>query len=149
MPPTACTASRTPRRIPSYIFRISARDLARFGPLYLHRGRWRGAQVIPASWVDASVRSYSMTGNQSSLGRKPATATCGGFRRTPKHTRSYGISDGSFTASGAGGQRLTVIPQIDTVVVNLMNTDNSLPSFSSNQWDTIVAEVLKARRDRP
>jgi len=40
---------------PSYLFRISARDLARFGLLYLHRGRWRGDQLIPAAWVDASV----------------------------------------------------------------------------------------------
>ena len=51
---------------PGYIFRISARDLARFGVLYLNRGRWGTTQLIPASWVDASVRSYSPSGDQGS-----------------------------------------------------------------------------------
>src|SRR4029434_4997142 len=40
---------------PAYGFRVSARDLARFGLLYLHRGRWRDKQLIPQSWVEASV----------------------------------------------------------------------------------------------
>ncbi len=37
------------------------------------------------------------------------------------------VPDGSFTASGNGGQRLTVIPQIETLVVNLMNIDEPGP----------------------
>ena len=32
------------------------RDLARIGQLMLQRGRWGGQQVVPASWVEASVR---------------------------------------------------------------------------------------------
>jgi CubicO group peptidase (beta-lactamase class C family) len=56
-----------------------------------------------------------------------------------------GIPDGTFTASGNGGQRLTVIPSIKTVVVNLMNTDEPGPRIGSDQWDTILAAVLAAR----
>ena len=51
---------------PSYTFRISARDLARFGVLYLNRGRWGQSQLIPASWVDASVRSSRLEGRPNS-----------------------------------------------------------------------------------
>ena len=132
---------------PGYIFRISARDLARFGQLYLHKGRWRGAQVIPASWVDDSVRSYStVTGNQSSSGTKTGYGYMWWIQANAKAHPELRIPDGSFTASGAGGQRLTVIPQIDTVIVNLMNTDDSPPSFGSNQWDEVLADVLTARR---
>ena len=39
-----------------YGFRLSARDLARFGLLYLRDGRWNGQQVVPASWVRDSVK---------------------------------------------------------------------------------------------
>jgi CubicO group peptidase (beta-lactamase class C family) len=53
------------------------------------------------------------------------------------------IPDGTFTASGAGGQRLTVIPQIGTVIVNLMNTDDGIPNFGD--WDALVAAVVAAR----
>ena len=30
------------------------RDYAKFGELYLNKGKWQGEQVVPASWVDAS-----------------------------------------------------------------------------------------------
>ena len=33
-------------------FRMSARDLARFGQLYLNKGKTKDQQIIPASWVD-------------------------------------------------------------------------------------------------
>jgi CubicO group peptidase (beta-lactamase class C family) len=48
-------------RYPAYQFKLSARDFARFALLYLHQGRWRDQQVVPASWVAESTRSYSNT----------------------------------------------------------------------------------------
>jgi CubicO group peptidase (beta-lactamase class C family) len=133
---------------PVYVFRVSARDLARFGLLYLHRGRWRDTQLIPASWVDASVRSYSTTGDQGSLATKSGYGYMWWIQTNAQARPEFGIPDGTFTASGNGGQRLTVIPQLETIIVNLMNTDEPGPRISSSQWDTLVAEVLKARRDR-
>ncbi|MGD8575398.1 MAG: serine hydrolase, partial [Gammaproteobacteria bacterium] len=41
---------------PAYAFRISARDLARYGVLWLGCGQWNGQQVLPASWVLESTR---------------------------------------------------------------------------------------------
>ena len=35
---------------------ISASDLARFGLLYLNRGKWKDQQLISAAWVDAATR---------------------------------------------------------------------------------------------
>ena len=44
---------------PAYPFRVTARDLARFGLLMLHRGQWNGRRVIDADWVDESTRYHS------------------------------------------------------------------------------------------
>ncbi|MEO6222528.1 MAG: serine hydrolase [Vicinamibacterales bacterium] len=133
-----------------YIFRISARDLARFGHLYLNRGRWRDTQVIPASWVDASVRSYStVAGAQRSLATRTGYGYLWWIQTSAKEHPELRIPDGTFTASGTGGQRLTVIPQIDTVIVNLMNTDDERADrLGSDQWDAILAAVLAARLDQ-
>jgi hypothetical protein len=55
------------------------------------------------------------------------------------------IPDGVFTASGNGGQRLTIVPQFETVIVNLMNTDEPGPRIGSDEWDQMLAAVLSAR----
>jgi CubicO group peptidase (beta-lactamase class C family) len=127
-------------------FRVSARDLARFGLLYLHRGRWAGRQVIPEEWVDASVRSYSTTGSQGSLASKSGYGYMWWIQINAQAHPELRLPDGSFTASGNGGQRLTVIPQIDTLVVNLMNTDEPGPRIGSGEWDALLADLLAARR---
>jgi CubicO group peptidase (beta-lactamase class C family) len=127
-----------------YIFRISARDLARFGVLYLNRGRWAGREVVPGSWIDASVRSYStVIGNQASRATKTGYGFMWWIQQNARAHPTLGIPPGTFTASGAGGQRLIVIPQIETVIVNLMNTD--VPGPRLNDWDLVVARVLAAR----
>lgn len=133
---------------PGYIFRVSARDLARFGHLYLHKGRWGSTQVVPAAWVEASLRSYSaVSGNQRSLATRTGYGYMWWIQTNAKAHPELRVPDGTFTASGAGGQRLTVIPQIDTVIVNLMNTDDEQgPRLGSSQWDALLADVLAARR---
>lgn len=35
---------------------ISARELARFGHLFLNRGKWNGKQLLSASWVDEATK---------------------------------------------------------------------------------------------
>jgi CubicO group peptidase (beta-lactamase class C family) len=49
---------------PGFPFRMTARDLARFGLLYLRKGDWGGKQVVPSTWVAEStarqVRGISM-----------------------------------------------------------------------------------------
>ena len=130
---------------PSYSFRISARDLARFGVLYLNRGRWGQRQLIPASWVDASVRSYSSSGDQGSAATHSGYGFLWWIQRNAAAHPELPIPNGSFTASGLGGQLMTVIPQLETVVVNLMNTDVAGPRISADQWDKLLSIVLAAR----
>ena len=40
-----------------------ARDFAKLGSLYLHKGRWQGAQLIPEEWVDRSTRVDTSNGS--------------------------------------------------------------------------------------
>jgi len=88
------------------------RDLAKIGELYLQRGVWEGAQVVPAAWVDASVRKHIAESRHGGYGyqwwvEKPGLfARLGLARFTPV-----------FDARGYGGQYIFVIPSLDMVVV--------------------------------
>jgi CubicO group peptidase (beta-lactamase class C family) len=47
-------------RHPAYHFRMTARDMARFGLLYANGGKWRGRQIVPQNWIRESTRAYSI-----------------------------------------------------------------------------------------
>src|SRR5262245_49256136 len=98
---------------PAYPFRMSARDLARFALLYLHKGQWDGRQVIPARWVEASLQPYSSSEWGPGYGYlwwiAPISNGAAPFVKLP---------EGTFFAQGAGGQYAFVIPALDLVVVH-------------------------------
>jgi CubicO group peptidase (beta-lactamase class C family) len=73
--------------------KLPARDLAKFGYLYLNGGRWDRTQVVPADYVRASVRPHS---------RLPSSRPGDGYGYQ-WWTTSVDIHH-SFVAVGAGGQ---------------------------------------------
>jgi CubicO group peptidase (beta-lactamase class C family) len=97
----------------TYAFCLSARDLARFGQLYLNSGQHRGRSVIPAPWVTASTRAHADTGRGPAYGYLWWVAAGGRlFEGTT-------VPGGSFAAYGTGSQFLLVVPALDRVIALL------------------------------
>ena len=99
-------------------FKMSARDLARFGQLYLDRGRWSGEQIIPAAWIDRIIGDYTVTGDEG-----PRSAH-GYLWWVPvdQQSRDFGIPAGSFWASGFCKQMVWVVPAWNSVIVHQFDT---------------------------
>jgi CubicO group peptidase (beta-lactamase class C family) len=93
---------------PAYPIDMSARELARFVLLYLHKGKWQDRQVVPAHWVEESTQSYSAAGY--------GYLWWIGFNNSiaPAVT----LPAGTFAALGYGGQYAFAIPAFDLVVVH-------------------------------
>lgn len=121
----------------AYKFRISARDLALFGQLYLADGRWGGRRLLPPGWVRESTALRSPAGQKG-------TKSGYGMMWWVTADGPHGLPVGSFTASGTGGQRLTIIPDSKTVVVHLMNTDEPGPRIGTSTWNELLRRVLAA-----
>ena len=72
---------------PGYTFWMSARDMARFGLLYLREGTWGDSQIISSDWVRESTATHvpriGARFTQSADGEPGfgATGTCGGRPR--------------------------------------------------------------------
>jgi CubicO group peptidase (beta-lactamase class C family) len=84
-----------------------SREFAKLGLLFLERGTWDGAEVVPESWV------------QESLAPSPSFAGYGYFwwltGRDPG--ASAELPEDTFSARGHDGQYIYVIPSLDLVVV--------------------------------
>ncbi len=112
---------------PAYPFRMSARDFARFGLLFLRNGRWADRQIISADWVRESTRQHSRTDAQSGYGYMWWTGYEQGLF---PHIR---IREPAYYASGWGGQLAIVLPYLDLVIVHRVNTDWNKTNHPSGQ----------------
>ena len=101
-------------------------DMAKLGLLMLRDGRWTGRQVLPRSWIDSSVKNHFRADDNNDYG-------LGWWmpHRIP----------GLFEATGRGGQRISVQPDKNLVVVT---TGGGFEPFDIGQF------ILKAlRSDAP
>ncbi len=123
---------------PYYGIRISARDLARFGQLFLQQGEWQGVEIIPATWVRESTYPYSSTGGSG-------TYSGYGYMWWIAARDFWGIEKGSYAASGYGGHTLEVLPSLNTVIVFRINTDDPTVELTSGAAvDQLILHILRA-----
>ena len=109
----------------------NARDLARFGLLYLQNGVWNGQRLLSESWI-TFVRTPA-----------PATAATGNFYGGQWWLVPDGRTDvphDAYSTAGNRGQYVVVVPSHDLVIVR-RGLDYGRQGF--NQWD-LTREVLKA-----
>ncbi|CAN5364906.1 serine hydrolase [soil metagenome] len=108
--------------------RLRGRDLAKFGSLYLHGGRWNGRQVIPAGWVDLSTRRQFRFARSAVRHRSSTPAADGAFGYAYFWWYSCYPTPGGLvearTAVGNGQQRVFVLPGLDMVVTILAGRYN-------------------------
>ena len=110
---------------PAYPFYVTPRDMARFSQLYLQQGKWKDRQVIPASWIQESTKSYSETGSGGY-----------GYMWWIHHT-------GAYFASGNHGQFFLVAPEEELVVVNMVFTGTpAMNKFPSNVARNLREEMI-------
>jgi CubicO group peptidase (beta-lactamase class C family) len=111
--------------------RLRPRDLAKFGSLYLHDGRWNGRQVIPRDWVhDSTRRKLTFPARQARGYAYQWWHTC--------YTTPSGVVEVP-TAVGNGTQRIFLLRAQRTVVTVLAGRYND---FSSNPPEMLLLDFI-------
>jgi CubicO group peptidase (beta-lactamase class C family) len=110
--------------------KLTARDLAKFGYLYLKGGAWEGRQVVPAAYVRASTQTHTATGDPHApgYGYQWWTMTEQGHR--------------GFAAVGLGGQLVEVLPDLDLVVVLTSEVSTAADVRTGGASRAMVSDVL-------
>lgn len=124
---------------PAYPFRMTARDLACFGELFLRHGRASGRQIVPADWVAASVLPYSDAGLSGAYGYM------WWVERNGILFPNVILPPGSYAAKGAGGHVVLIIPALDAVIVHRVNTDLKGNAVSKGRIGRLLALMLRGR----
>ena len=97
--------------------RLTPRDMARFGYLYLMDGVWEGKQIVPEEWVDISQQKH--------IERKYIEDNYYGYH--------WWVSDhNTYSAVGFEGQWITIVPESNLVVV----FTNDFAEGDELQWNT-------------
>jgi CubicO group peptidase (beta-lactamase class C family) len=135
---------------PAQIYRMSARDLARFGLLYLNDGKWRDKQIVPAAWVRESLQPYSDLDIRGGYGYMWWVALRGG------HFPFVKMPDGTFSARGTGEQVLLVVPAWNLVLVHRTDyelqrrrqRETGVPArmMRVTEFGRLLQRILAARR---
>jgi CubicO group peptidase (beta-lactamase class C family) len=121
---------------------VTARDMGKFGLLYLNDGEWKGKQVLPADWVRASLQRYSeginFTGWLSSkLGRYFSDVGYG------YQWWSARVGDHRFDfAWGHGGNLIVLLHDLDMVIVTTADPLYHLPEGKGWKFEGAIIDVV-------
>lgn len=97
--------------------RLTPRDMAKFGYLYLMNGKWDEAQIVPEAWVEASQQKH--------MARKYIPENYYGYQ--------FWVSDyGLYSAVGFEGQWIMIVPEHNLVVA----FNNNFEEGDNLQWNT-------------
>ncbi|NQD36110.1 serine hydrolase [Permianibacter sp. IMCC34836] len=94
----------------SSLFRLTSRDLIKFGQLYLSGGAWNGKRLLPKSWVEESTSV-----KWQFAGMPPGTGY--GYFWWISGVDINGKREKIFYALGNGGQAIFVVPTLQLVFV--------------------------------
>lgn len=122
-------------KYPAYHFRMSTRDLALYGQLYLNDGKWNNKQIVPKEWIMASITPSSIYNEKYNLG--------------------YGmlwklrLSDNkkelvSFYHTGVGVHMLAIYPDSKMVFVHRVDTEKEY-HYEKNDIYKMIRLVINSK----
>ena len=109
---------------------MTPHDMARIGWLWLNRGRWDGAQIIPSHWIDKATKV-----SDEIIANEPVKRHVYGlgFWCNDQGQVWPDLPPDSFAASGAGNQHIWICPSLELVVVQSPGTYPSRGVFDSDE----------------
>jgi CubicO group peptidase (beta-lactamase class C family) len=112
-----------------YGLSVRTEDIARFGQLYLQKGKWQGKQLVPEAWVAAA------TARQTSNGSNPKSDWDQGYGY-----QFWRCRNGAYRGDGAFGQFCVVLPEQDAVIAITSGVRN-MQALLDVVWDKLLPAI--------
>lgn len=100
-----------------YGLKLCTEDIAKFGQVYLQKGKWNGRQLVPQEWIEQAT-SRQVPNDQEGHAKMGSDWTQGyGFQ-------FWRCTHNAYRGDGANGQFCVVIPDKDVVIAITAQTGN-------------------------
>ncbi len=119
--------------------RLKTADMAKFGQLYLQRGRWNGKEVIPEEWIKEATGARIEQAPDAPQAVKDSSDWLQGYGYQFWRCRNH-----AFRADGAYGQYIIVMPDKDAVVAITAES----PDMQS-ELNLVWEHLLPAMKEEP
>lgn len=115
-----------------YGLSVRTEDIAKFGQLYLQKGKWNGQQLVPEAWVAAA------TVRQTSNGSNPKSDWEQGYGY-----QFWRCRHGAYRGDGAFGQYCIVLPEQDAVIAITAGVKD-MQGVLNLVWDKLLPAIKPA-----
>lgn len=121
-----------------YGLRLKTEDMAKFGQLFLQKGKWGGRRILNEAWVEEASTSKILQDPTAEPEAVQASDWLQGYAYQMWRSRHD-----SYRADGAFGQYILVLPEVEAVIAITSETSNMqdllnlvwkhlLPAFDGN-----------------
>ncbi len=117
--------------------RVKTEDMAKFGQLYLQKGKWNGKQILPNGWVEEATTFKIDQAPDAPKSKKDSNDWMQGYCY-----QFWRCRNNAFRADGAYGQYIIVMPDKDAVIAIQAETQDM-----QNEINLVWKYLLPAFKD--
>ncbi len=115
--------------------RLKTEDMAKFGQLFLQKGKWNGNEVLPAAWIGEATSKKIDQAPDAPQTKKDSSDWMQGYCY-----QMWRCRHNAFRADGAFGQYIIVLPDQDAVIAVTAETTD-MQSELNLIWDYLLPAI--------
>jgi len=115
--------------------RLKTEDMAKFGQLFLQKGKWNRKQVLPVSWIDEATSLKIYQAPDAPQSKKDSSDWMQGYCY-----QMWRCRHNCFRADGAYGQYIIVMPDQDAVIAITAETGDMQDELNL-VWEYLLPSI--------
>jgi CubicO group peptidase (beta-lactamase class C family) len=112
--------------------RVKTEDMAKFGQLFLQKGKWNGKPILPELWIEEATTLKILQEPNASPEKMASNDWIQGYAYQMWRSRYN-----SYRADGAFGQYILILPEKDAVII-LTSETNDLQGLLDLVWKNLL-----------
>jgi CubicO group peptidase (beta-lactamase class C family) len=115
--------------------RLKTEDMAKFGQLFLQKGKWNGKQLLPASWIEEASTKKIDQAPDARQSQRDSSDWMQGYCY-----QMWRCRHNAFRGDGAYGQYIIVMPDQDAVIAITSETPDMQDELNL-VWDYLLPSI--------